>query len=65
MARLTSHATTTRALLTMLRDQGLTLEQCAGPKIMGRKIATLKRWARRFDIAFPDYQPKPKKAPPQ
>lgn len=63
MARLANHARTTRTLLTTLRDQGLTLEQCAEPKIMDRSITTLQRWARRFEIAFPDYTPKKKKAP--
>lgn len=62
--RLTAHAKTTRNLLTRLRDSGMTLEQCSGPLIMHRSPATLKRWCRRFGIEFPDYQPKPKKAPP-
>lgn len=65
MARITAHQKTTRALLTRLRDQGMTLEQCAGPKIMARSITTLKRWCRKFDIAFPDYEPRQKKAPPK
>lgn len=65
MPKITAHSRTTEALLIRLRDQGLTLEQCAAPKIMNRKLRTLKNWCRRFQISFPDYTPREPKAPPQ
>lgn len=65
MPKSTSHSNTTRVLLETLRDQGMTLEQCAGRKVMDRKLSTLKRWCRRFQITFPDYTPRKPKAPPQ
>lgn len=48
----------TEALLRRLHEKGLTLEQCADRRIMNRAPATLKAYARRFDLAFPDYVPR-------
>lgn len=54
----------TEALLRRLHEKGLTLAQCADHRIMRRSLGVLKKYARRFDLAFPDYVPrklKPKK----
>lgn len=45
-------------LLRRLNEKGLTLEQCADAKIMDRSVRTLKRYAREFDLTFPDYTPR-------
>lgn len=37
---------------------GLTLETCADTRHMGRAMSTLKRYARRLDLKFPDYCPR-------
>lgn len=47
----------TRALLTRLAEKGMTLEQCAGPRIMARSVRTLQSHARKYQIAMPDYVP--------
>lgn len=47
----------TRALLTRLSEKGMTLEQCAGPRVMARSVRTLQTHARKYQIAMPDYVP--------
>lgn len=54
----------TEALLRRLHEKGLTLAQCADKRIMKRSVGTLQKYARQFDLAFPDYIPqklRPKK----
>ena len=58
------HHQLTEAILRRLNEKGLSLEQCADRRIMNRSIATLRRYAREFDLSFPDYVPvkqRPKK----
>ena len=47
----------TKALLKRLSEKGLTLEECAGPKMLNRSVETLQRHCVNFGIAFPDYTP--------
>lgn len=56
--RKSPHARTTETLLRSLMKNGLTLEQCGDAKVMGRSMYTLKKYARRFRLAFPDYVPR-------
>ncbi len=44
-------------LLKRLHSNGLTLAQCADKRVMNRKITTLKTYARKLKLAFPDYVP--------
>lgn len=56
----------TKALMGRLNENGLTIEQLSGPKIMKRSPATLKRHAREFGLVFADYIPRdlrPKRIP--
>lgn len=51
-------------LLKRFSKIGLPLKTCADKQHLGREIDTLKRYARRHDLKFPDYVPrhlKPKK----
>lgn len=53
-------------LLTRLHGNGLTLEQCADKRVMNRSLDTLKGYARKLKLSFPDYVPmelRPKKEP--
>lgn len=56
-----SYASVTLELLTRAKAQGMTLEQCASPLYMNRKVKTLRKWARRFGMEFPDYKPRKNK----
>lgn len=56
-----SYGAVTRELLLRAVEQGKTLEQCASPLYMNRSIRTIRKWARLFDIAFPDYKPRKRK----
>jgi len=53
-----SYADVTRELLIRAQQKGMTLEQCASPLYMHRRVKTLRKWARRFDMVFPDYTPR-------
>lgn len=46
-----------RYLLQVYSERGHTLKVLAGPKHMGRSLATLKKYCRNFQIKFPDYVP--------
>lgn len=46
------------AVLQHLHKTGHTLASCAGPLRMGRSVDTLKPYARRLSLAFPDYVPR-------
>lgn len=48
-------------LLRHFHELGLPLAVCADRKHLGRKVVTLKGYARRLGLAFPDYVPRPKK----
>lgn len=45
-------------LMRQLAGRGLTLQQLSDRRVMNRSIYTLKKHARRFEIAFPDYLPR-------
>lgn len=47
----------TKALLTRLAEKGVTLEQCSGPLMLDRPLATLKSHCTKFGIRFPDFTP--------
>ncbi|MBN9335071.1 hypothetical protein [Devosia sp.] len=47
----------TEGLLRRLSEKGLTLEECAGRKMLNRPVATLKGHCTRFGIRFPDFTP--------
>lgn len=52
-------------VLTHFSQAGLTIRVCADARHLGRAISTLKKYARRLNLKFPDYCPrhmKPKKA---
>jgi hypothetical protein len=62
----TNHRRRMDAVLQHLHKAGCTLAQCADNKRMGRSLETLKPYARRLSLAFPDYVPlhmRPKKEP--
>lgn len=51
----------TRNIIEILRhmaEKGRTLEYCTGPKIINRKLVTLKRYCRMGGIIFSDYCPR-------
>lgn len=54
----TRHAVRMRKLLTYYSENGRPLRSLT--KIMGRKPATLKKWASRYNIRFNDFKPKEK-----
>lgn len=65
--RVTEYGGLTEALIRRLHEKGLTIEQCADRRVMNRSVATLERYARKFELAFPDYVPmalRPKKEKP-
>lgn len=47
----------TESLLRRLAEKGLTLEQCADPRMMNQPIKALQRHCRKYGISFPDYDP--------
>lgn len=51
------HDGRTRALLSALARQGVTLKQCSSPSMMDRPMATLKSYCTTFGIKFPDFTP--------
>lgn len=56
--RITSYQDLTESLMRRLAEQGMTLEEASGPKIMNRSLRTLKQHCRDFSIAFSDYTPR-------
>lgn len=54
----TKHAVRMRKLLTLHSEQGRPISSLT--KLMGRKTATLKFWARRYSIPFRDHKRKEK-----
>lgn len=51
-------------VLKHFASAGLERKTCADERHLGRKVETLKRYARRLNLKFPDYVPrhlKPKK----
>lgn len=52
-----NHADLTEFLFRRLHEKGLTIAQCADRRVMNRARSTLERYARQFDLAFPDYVP--------
>lgn len=53
----TFHQRQMEALLRYYQKTGFTLAQCADPKHLNRTVGTLKDYAKRFSLAFPDYVP--------
>lgn len=51
------HDGRTKALLIRLSEKGVTLKQCAGPKMMDRPVSLLKSYCTKFGIRFPDFTP--------
>lgn len=52
------------AVLKHFHKAGLTLDTCADERHLNRSLSTLKAYARRLKLAFPDYVPlamRPKK----
>lgn len=54
----TKHAVRMRKLLTLYSGQGRPISSLT--KLMGRKTATLKKWAAKFNIPFRDHKRKEK-----
>lgn len=52
-----SYTSLTKQLMMRLAEKGCTLEHLADRRMMNRSLSTLKRRAREFEIAFPDYVP--------
>lgn len=57
-ASLTNHTQVTKSLLIFAATNGMTLQQCTDKRFMNRKLRTLKRYVRRFNLSFPDYTPR-------
>lgn len=55
--RVTSHVALTEALMRRMAEKGATLDDLTDRKMMKRSRATLERYAKRFQIAFPDFTP--------
>lgn len=47
----------TEGLLRRLSEKGLTLEECAGRKMLDRSLSTLQGHCTKFGIRFPDFIP--------
>lgn len=56
MSTETKHAARMRKLLTYYAEAGRPLRSLT--KLMGRKPATLKKWAARYQIRFNDFKPR-------
>lgn len=54
-----THATRMVTLLRAFASQGRTLESLTGPRYFNRTLNTLKRYARKGEVRFPDYTPRP------
>jgi hypothetical protein len=52
-----NRADLTELLFRRLHEKGLTIAQCADRRVMNRAVSTLQGYARKFDLAFPDYVP--------
>lgn len=46
------------AAFRFLHGRGYMLAELQHPQRMNRRLSTLKKWARRFKLAFPDYTPR-------
>lgn len=55
--RVGSRRALTLALMKRLAEKGLTIEQLSDKRMMNLAISTLKKYARDFEIAFPDFVP--------
>lgn len=55
--RIGGHGNLTKALMERLAEKGMTLAQCADPRMMKRSLATLQKHAREYGLQFPDYVP--------
>ena len=55
--KLTSYQELTEGLLRRLSEKGLTLDQCAGRKMLNRARSTLERHCTEYGIRFPDFIP--------
>jgi hypothetical protein len=53
----TDHRAKMGELMRRFSAAGVSLKVLSGPLYMGRKIGTLRRYARDFDLKFPDYVP--------
>jgi hypothetical protein len=53
-----SHEARIHHLLQTYSARGLRLDYIAGPNILNRSLAVLKKYCRRYMISFPDYVPK-------
>lgn len=51
------HAGITEMLMRRLHEKGLSLEELCDRRVMKRSLRTLQRYARQFELAFPDYVP--------
>lgn len=47
----------TEGLLRRLSEKGLTLQECAGRKMLNRSLSTLQGHCSKFGIRFPDFIP--------
>jgi hypothetical protein len=47
-----------RDVLRYYAEKGTPLEKLADRRYIGRKLPTLKKWAKQFGITFPDYKPR-------
>lgn len=61
----TDHRAKMGELMRRFSAAGVSLQTLSGPRYLGRKVLTLRRYARDFELTFPDYVPlamQPKKA---
>jgi hypothetical protein len=53
----TEHRAKMGELMRRFASAGVSLQTLSGPRHLGRKVSTLRRYARDFGLKFPDYVP--------
>lgn len=53
----TEHRAKMGELMRRFSAAGVSLQTLSGPRYLGRKVGTLRRYARDFGLVFPDYVP--------
>ncbi len=54
----TNHARQMAALMRHFASAGLTVEQVADGKHLNKAVSTIQAYARKLNLAFPDYVPR-------
>ena len=55
---LSTHRARIVYLMRYFSERQVSLKEVAGPGYLNRAVSTLKRYARTYNIAFPDYVPR-------